>query len=163
MLTLVLAGLTVTVLVLSAPASLEDDLHRHQLYVFSMSFFRDIPKRLSGPGRFRFILQPLMAILLGIRHGVAEAHEGRPGYLSALLFNLAPRREVIRSFFKTTLNLLLMGVLVDSVCQWLVLGTSHLGASLVVGPVLVLTPYALARALANAYARLGNGRSTDSS
>jgi hypothetical protein len=51
-------------------------------------------------------------------------------------------------------NLLLMGVLLDSVFQWLILGASYPGAALVVGPVLITTPYAVARALANRAARL---------
>jgi len=42
-----------------------------------------------------------------------------------------------------------MGILVDSVCQWLILGASYPGAALVIGPVLIGGPYAVARALAN--------------
>jgi hypothetical protein len=52
-------------------------------------------------------------------------------------------------------NLLLMGILLDSVFQWMILGVSHPGAALIVGPVLITTPYALARALANRAARAG--------
>jgi hypothetical protein len=51
-------------------------------------------------------------------------------------------------------NLLLMGVLLDAVLQWVILGVSHPGAALVVGPALIATPYAVARALANRAARL---------
>ena len=42
-----------------------------------------------------------------------------------------------------------MGILLDAVAQWLILGASYPGAALVVGPVLITIPYALARALAN--------------
>jgi len=44
-----------------------------------------------------------------------------------------------------------MGILLDAVCQWLILGASYPGpgAVLVVGPVLIVGPYTLARALAN--------------
>jgi hypothetical protein len=35
------------------------------------------------------------------------------------------------------------------VCQWLILGASYPGAALIVGPVLIAAPYAMARALAN--------------
>ena len=44
---------------------------------------------------------------------------------------------------------MLVGILLDSVCQWLILGASYLGAALLVGPVLIALPYAVARALAN--------------
>src|SRR4029453_17212363 len=41
------------------------------IYLFSMAFLEDIPRRLTGPGGFRFILQPSVAIFLGIRSGLA--------------------------------------------------------------------------------------------
>ena len=49
-------------------------------------------------------------------------------------------------------------MLVDSVCQWLILGASYPGAALVVGPVLIAFPYAAARALANRVASAGDRR-----
>ena len=50
-------------------------------------------------------------------------------------------------------------LLLDAVFQWVILGVSHPGAALVVGPVLIGGPYALARALSNRLARLrGHGR-----
>jgi len=42
--------------------------------------------------------------------------------------------------------------------QWIILGVSHPGAALVVGPVLIVGPYSLARALSNRAAGLpGHG------
>jgi hypothetical protein len=72
-----------------------------------------------------------------------------------VLFHQHLRRELLRSGFETVINLILMGILVDSVCQWLILGVSYPGAALVVGPVLILTPYAIARALTNRIASKG--------
>jgi hypothetical protein len=51
-------------------------------------------------------------------------------------------------------NLLLMGILLDSVFQWVILGASYPGPALVVGPVLIAAPYAVARALSNRAARV---------
>ncbi len=51
------------------------------------------------------------------------------------------------------MNLLLIGILLDSVSQWLIFGVSHPGAALLVGPVLIGLPYAFARALSNRLAR----------
>ncbi len=50
-----------------------------------------------------------------------------------------------------------MGILLDSVCQWLILGTSYLGAAMIVGPVLNVAPYTVARAISNRVARLRKG------
>ena len=118
------------------------------------AFFEDIPRRLSGPGRFCFVLQPLIAIVLGTRSGLADARAGRPPFLSGVLFQRGLRGELVRDGFETVVNLLLMGILMDAVFQWVILGVSHPGAALVVGPVLIILPYALARALANRLARL---------
>ena len=62
--------------------------------------------------------------------------------------------ELVRSGFETVVNLLLMGILLDAVFQWVILGVSHPGAALVVGPVLIVAPYSLTRELSNRLARL---------
>jgi hypothetical protein len=157
-LTLVLAGLTLLVLVLSLPGALRDALDRGGLYLFSRAFLEDLPKRLTGPGRFRFVLQPLVAILLGIRSGVGDARRGRPPYLWGLVTDREHREELAWEGLATVANLLLMGILLDAIFQWVILGVSHPGAALVVGPVLITAPYAVARALANRAARLRGSR-----
>jgi hypothetical protein len=152
--TLVLACLTGLVLFLSVPSALREAYERGGFYLFSWAFFADIPRRLTGPGRFRFLLQPTVAILLGIRDGRQDARAGRPPYLLSLVVGGPDRREQMRSGFRSVVNLLLMGILLDSVFQWLILGASYPGAALVVGPVLITAPYGVARALANRAARV---------
>lgn len=152
--TVVLVGLTLFVLALSVPASLREAWDRGGFYVFSRAFLEDIPRRLTGPGRFRFVLQPVMAIVLGIRSGLGDARAGRPPYLWGMLFHRELRGELVRTGFESVLNLLLMGILLDSVFQWIILGASYPGAALVVGPVLIVTPYTLARALSNRFANV---------
>ena len=149
--TLILAGLTLVVLALSFPASLREAFERGGFYLFSRDFIEDIPKRLMGPGRFRFLLQPLLATSLGIRAGRADARAGRPAYLSGILFSRALRRELLASGFESVVNLVLMGILLDSLFQWLILGVSYPGAALLVGPVLIAAPYSVARGLANRF------------
>ena len=151
--TLVLAGLTALVLVVSVPGAMRDAYDRGGFYLFSEAFLEDLPKRLTGPGRFRFVLQPLIATLLGIRSGMADARAGRPPYLWGLLTDGPRRRELARDGLATVANLVLMGILLDSVFQWMILGASYPGPALIVGPVLITMPYAIARALANRAAR----------
>src|SRR5262247_4921296 len=103
-LTLALAAITLTVLALSLPASLHDALDRGGLYLFSLTFLEDIPKRLVGPGRFRFLLQPTLAIILGIRSGLADWRAGRPPYLYGILFHRDLRRELVRSGMASVVN-----------------------------------------------------------
>ena len=152
--TVVLGSLTLLVLMLSLPGALADAVDRGGLYLFSRAFLEDLPKRLTGPGRFRFVLQPVIATLLGIRSGMADARAGRPPYLLGLVIDRQRRGELARDGFEAVANLVLMGILLDSVFQWAILGTSYPGPALVVGPVLISTPYAVARALANRLARV---------
>jgi hypothetical protein len=133
-------------------------LERGNFYVFSSEFLVDLPKRLFGPGRFRFLLQPTVAIVLGILAGGADARAGRVPYLYGLLLGGEDRAHLVRSALGHVANLLLMGILVDSVCQWLILGASYPGAALVVGPVLIAGPYSVARALANRVTTMRDGR-----
>jgi hypothetical protein len=155
--TLLLGSVTLIVLVLSVPGSLREAFGTGGLYLFSHAFVEDIPRRLSGPGRFRFVLQPLIAIILGIRSGRSDARAGRPAYLYGLLFHRQLRRELLRSSLETVINLILMGILMDAVSQWLIFGVSYPGAALVVGPVLILLPYSIARAFTNRATRVGKG------
>jgi hypothetical protein len=152
-LTLILAGVTLLVLALSIPGSLREAYERGGLYLFSWEFLADIPKRLAGAGRVRFLLQPAMAAAIGIAAGRADARAGRTPYLYAVLFNEKDRAALIRSSVESISHILLMGILVDAVCQWILLGVSYPGAALVVGPVLIAAPYAVARSLANRFTR----------
>jgi hypothetical protein len=45
-----------------------------------LSFAEGLARRLSGPASFRFILQPLVATIAGIRDGVSDAKLGLPPY-----------------------------------------------------------------------------------
>lgn len=152
-LTLVLAVMTLFVLALSLPGSLREAYERGGLYLFSREFLEDIPKRLAGAGRFRFLLQPAMAVALGVAAGRSDARARRTPYLYALLFERKERGRLVRSSVESIAHVLLMGILVDALCQWIILGASYPGAALVVGPVLIAVPYAVARSLANRFTR----------
>jgi hypothetical protein len=159
--TIFLAGLTLLVIVLSLPGSLRDAFNRGGIYLFSQAFFEDIPKRLAGPGRFRFVMQPLFALILGIMNGLADARAGRPPYIYGIIFHQNLRRDLVREGFSTIVNLILMGILLDAVFQWIILGVSHPGAALVIGPILIFTPYVVARAFSNRLARPAKKQTTE--
>lgn len=84
-------------LLVSVPGSLRDALTVGG--VLSRAFLEDLPKRLTGPGRF--LLQPLMAIALGIRGGVADARASRAPYLMRLLTERERRDELARAGLAT--------------------------------------------------------------
>jgi hypothetical protein len=145
----------VLILVAAIPSALRDTIETGRVYLFSRQFLDELPQRLTGPGRLRFVLQPLVAIALGCRSGLADARAGRPAYLYGLLTGSgASRRELLRSGFSVVRNLIAVGIVLDAVAQLLIYGQVHPGAAVVVGPVLICIPYAVARALSNRFMQL---------
>jgi len=150
----IITGVAVLVLVAAIPSAIREALESGRIYLFSPEFLADIPARLTGPGRLRFILQPTVAIILGLRGGLADARAGRPPYLMGLLFHPLHRREYVRTGLSTVRDLVAFGIILDVVAQFLIFQQVHPGAALVVGPVLIATPYGLARGMANRVARM---------
>jgi hypothetical protein len=103
-----------------------------ELYLLSHRLVDDMVARLHGPGRMRFILQPTVAIILGVRDGVKDARAGSPPFLSALVFLRTGRRELVRGALASVLAILL-----DVVSQFLIFRMVHPGAALLLGPVLI--------------------------
>jgi len=150
----IVTAAAVLILVAAIPSALRDTFETGRVYLFSRQFLEELPQRLTGPGRLRFVLQPAVAILLGWRGGLSDARAGRPPYLYGLLLGTENRKELLRSGLATIRDLLAIGIVLDAVAQLLIYGQVHPGAALVVGPVLIGIPYAVARALTNRVARL---------
>ena len=145
--------LVVLVIAAAIPYAIVDTLETGRVYLFSSQFLEELPRRFSGPGRFRFILQPVLAILLGVRGGMADARAGKPPYVFGLLFAAGHRRELLGSGAAAITTLLAMGIILDVVFQLILYRAVHPGAALVIGPILICTPYALSRALTTRLAR----------
>ncbi|HEY4900347.1 MAG TPA: hypothetical protein VIH91_05940 [Terriglobales bacterium] len=118
-------------------------------YLFSRQFLEDLPKRLKGPGRLRFIFQPAVAMFFGIRAGISDARTGRQPYILGVLFDGQQRRTLLSEAFQRLSVLIAMSILLDALSQFLILHQVFPGPALVVGPVLIAMPYSLARALTN--------------
>jgi hypothetical protein len=155
--TLVAVVATLAIAAALVPA-IVDTIETGRVYLFSRQFLEELPRRFTGPGRLRFLLQPTVAILLGVRGGLADARAGNPPYLFGLLFARGRRRELLRSGAAAIRNLLAAGIILDLVFQLVLFRSVHPGAALLVGPILICAPYALSRALTNRVARHLGGR-----
>ena len=102
----------------------------------------DILARPGGPMTFRFILQPAMAALAALRDGVGDARLGRTPYLLSILRGVEPRGGRLWEGIVATARILILGVVMDVVYQWLVLKTFYPGQAAVIA---VLIPYLLLR------------------
>jgi hypothetical protein len=145
----IITTVVVVVLIASLPGAIRKIVETGDLYLFSQGFFGDILARLSGPGRLRFILQPAVAIALGIRHGMGDARAHRPPFLWALIFHGSQRAFLLRNAVTGIRDLIAVAILLDIISQILIFHEIHPGAALIVGPVLIGIPYAMARAFAN--------------
>jgi len=106
---------------------------------------------LGGPGRLRFLIQPLAALLLGIRDGRRDAAAGEPPYVLALLFVRDRRRYRVSTALTSIFAPLAIGIVMSLVVQHYVFGSVRLSYAFVYGIALIALPYVVARGLTNRF------------
>jgi hypothetical protein len=114
-----------------------------------LSFVEGFARRLAGPASFRFILQPLVAAIAGIRDGVSDAKLGLRPYGIMVLFDSDSRGELLGAGLRRTAIALVAGVVIDIVVQWMLFQRVLLSAAILVGALLVGLPYIVARGVTN--------------
>ena len=139
--------LAILVIAITLPFAIVDTIETGRVHLFSKQFVEELPQRFTGPGRLRFILQPMFAIVLGILGGLADVKVGNPHYLFGLLFGGRRRRELLRSGLAAIRNLVAMAIIMDIVFQLILYHSVHPGAAVVIGPILICLPYTLSRTL----------------
>jgi hypothetical protein len=139
--------LAILAIAIALPFAIVDTFEKGRIYLFSRHFLEELPQRFTGPGRFRFLLQPMTAIVLGLRGGLRDAKAGHPPYLFGLFFSPGHRREFLRSGVAAIRNLIAVGIIMDLVFQLVLYRSVHPGAAVVVGPLFICIPYAVSRAL----------------
>jgi len=156
----ILPIIVLAILLALTPHALYRAIKTGNPYLFTSAFFGDMLARLHGPGRLRFILQPTVAILLGIRDGRKDAREGTPPFLWSLIFHKERRPQLLKHMLRSTRNIVAFAILLDLISQYLIFRMLRPGAALVLGPVLIAAPYALSRALSNRFSRPRETRNT---
>ena len=108
-------------------------------------FFSDVFARLDGPLHFRFLLQPLMAIIFAIRDGRRDARKGRPAYFWSIFTHPNVRGDLLRDGWKSISKVFIIAMVLDIVYQLIVLRWVYPGETLLVAVLLALIPYLLVR------------------
>jgi len=147
----VITAIAIVILASALPGTIRRIMQSGDPYLFTRQFFADLWARLSGPGRLRFIFQPAAAVLLGVRDGKRDSRTGCPPFLSGLVFQRTHRRELWRSAIASVRDLVAIAIILDVISQILIFREIHPGAALILGPVLIATPYSISRALANRF------------
>jgi hypothetical protein len=109
--------------------------------------------RVTGPMKFRLVLQPSMALFLAIRSGLKDAREGKPAYFWALFTGAEERRLMLQDGWKSEGRLLILAVVLDAIYQFIALRRFYPGEAVLVAFFLAIVPYLLVRGPVNRIAR----------
>ena len=119
------------------------------VYTSAGQFLKDLLARLTGPMHFRLIVQPAVAIALGIRDGLKDARAGRAPFVMDLIVRPEGRRRQIKGALKSLIKPLIVAIVLDAIAQYLMFKTIYAGAAVFVGTMIMAVPYSLARGLTN--------------
>ena len=105
--------------------------------------------RSTGPLKFRFFLQPGMAIFLAVRCGLRDSREGKPPYFWAIFTDPAQRRELLHDGWKSIGKVFILAVALDCIYQAIELHWIYLFEAILVALLLAIIPYLLVRGPVN--------------
>ncbi len=132
------------------------------MYGLSVPVFERIWQNLldrpSGPMTFRFVLQPIMATIAALVAGVKDARTGRTPYLWAVLTDPTKRGSRLHEGLIATARVILLGLCMDLVYQFIVFYTFHPAEAVIVAGLLAFMPYLLLRGPITRVARWWLGR-----
>jgi hypothetical protein len=107
----------------------------------------------GGPGTLRFFLQPMVAVLLGILHGLRDRRMGRPPYLIGIVHARGDRLQRIGEGLREILVPLCVALLAALVFQYIIRSRVYVVYGLLYATLFVAFPYFAARGLTNRFAR----------
>jgi hypothetical protein len=114
-----------------------------------MRITENMADRVTGPMKFRLLLQPIMAATFAILSGLKDAKAGKPPYFWGLITDPAHRVDMIKSGWKSIGKVFVLALVLDVVYQIIVARFVYAGEALVVAIVLAIVPYLLLRGLVN--------------
>ena len=116
-------------------------------------FWSELVGRFHGPFSFRFVLQPLMALVFATRDGIVDARQERPPYFWTIFTRPRERWELLREGGKAVARVIALGVLMDVVYQLLIFHRIYAPQLIVIVLALAFLPYVVFRGPINRIAR----------
>ncbi len=113
----------------------------------------DLADRVSGPMKFRLVLQPMMAAVFAIVSGLRDAKLGEPPYFWSLATEPSRRIEMLRDGWKSIGKLFVVALALDVIYQLIVRHSVYPGEVLIVAILLAIVPYLILRGLVTRLAR----------
>jgi hypothetical protein len=121
-------------------------------------FWQNLVDRPGGPMTFRFFLQPVMAGIAAYVDGARDARAGRPPFLRALIADPSGRVDRMNEAVIATSRIILLGLTMDLIYQYLEFDAFKPGEAAVVAILLAFVPYLLLRGPFTRLARHRLGR-----
>jgi hypothetical protein len=91
------------------------------------------------------VITPTVVTILAIRAGLKDAREGQPAFLWGILTNSAERGRRLLSGWKDISRIVMVGLVLDTVYQLIVLRAFYVVQALIVVVVCAIVPYVLFR------------------
>jgi hypothetical protein len=121
------------------------------LYGFSADvrarIWHNLVDRAGGPMTFRFILQPVMATIAAYIDGIKDARSGRRPFLETVVADPANRVGRLQEAVIATARIILLGLIMDGIYQFIEFRTFHPGEAVIISLVLAFVPYMVMRGL----------------
>lgn len=106
--------------------------------------------RLDGPLHFRFLLQPLVAAIIGYRDGVRDAKAGTPPFFALLTqVGREQRKVMFHDAWSSIGKVFILAFVLDCTFQYLAYKSIGILAAAVIAASLAIIPYLLFRGLVN--------------
>jgi hypothetical protein len=107
-------------------------------------------ERVTGPMKFRLLLQPAMATFFAIRGGLQDAKECKPPYFWGLFTDKGERESMLKNGWHSVGKVFILAIVLDVVYQliehrW----TVYPGEAVLVAIILAIVPYLLIRGPVN--------------
>jgi hypothetical protein len=103
--------------------------------------------RVSGPMKFRLVLQPAMAAFFAIRSGLKDAKSGNSPYVWSLATDPNHRTELMKDGWKSVGKVFILAIALDVVFQLVELRFVYPGEAVAVAFLLAILPYLVLRGL----------------
>jgi hypothetical protein len=103
----------------------------------------------GGPGWPRFFIQPTIAILLGLRHGLRDRRMGKPPFLSAVIHDRSHTGALIRDGLRGVVVPLCLALVASFLFQWIIRSHIELIPGVLYAALFVALPYVAARGASN--------------
>ncbi len=118
-----------------------------------------LQERVSGPMKFRIVLQPIMATYFAVRSGLHDARAVADPYFWSFLIGRGHRFELIKDGWQSVGRVVILSAVLDLVYQYFVDSSIHLRAAIIVAFVLAVVPYVIVRGITTRIATVLMSRS----